>query len=75
MKGLPLTYNRDLQWDKRCVFDAADASQSALEVLERFWRHVRVNPARLARLLESDAMCATDLAEYQQAVLTRLQYP
>ena len=64
MKGLPLAYNRDLQWDKRCVFDAVDASQRALEVLERLWRGVRVNTARIARLVESDAMCAADLAEY-----------
>ena len=64
MKGLPLSYNRDLQWDKRFVFDAVEASHNALAVLERFLRHVRVRLSNLPRLLESDAFCATDLAEY-----------
>jgi argininosuccinate lyase len=33
LKGLPLTYNRDLQEDKECVFDAADTLRSSLEVM------------------------------------------
>ena len=61
MKGLPLSYNRDLQWDKRCVFGAVEASHDALAVLARLFRHVRV---RRDRRLDSDALCATDLAEY-----------
>ena len=64
MKGLPMSYNRDLQWDKRCVFDAVEASHDALNVLERLLRHVRVRTGHLPVLLESDTSCATDLAEY-----------
>ena len=64
MKGLPLSYNRDLQWDKRCVFGAVEASHDALAVLARLLRHVRVRRESLARLLDNDALCATDLAEY-----------
>ena len=64
MKGLPLSYNRDLQWDKRFVFDAVEASHDALRVLERLVRHVRVRMQRLPALLEADALCATDLAEH-----------
>ena len=64
MKGLPLTYNRDLQWDKRFVFESVEASHDALRVLAVVMRHVRVRTDRLPRLLESDALCATDLAEY-----------
>jgi argininosuccinate lyase len=64
MKGLPLSYNRDLQWDKRFVMEVVEASRQALEVLERLLRHVRIRADRAARLLETDAMCATDLAEY-----------
>ena len=64
MKGLPLSYNRDLQWDKRFLFEAVEASQSALTVLERFLGHVRIRPEASTRLLASDALCATDLAEY-----------
>ena len=64
MKGLPLSYNRDLQWDKRLVFEAVDVSLEALAVLARLLRHVTVRRRHLPRLLESDALCATDLAEY-----------
>ena len=64
MKGLPLTYNRDMQWDKPCVFDAVDASREALAVLERLLRHVKVRTSNLPALLEYDALCATDLAEH-----------
>ncbi len=64
MKGLPLTYNRDLQWDKHFVCESVEASRQALLVLERLLRHARINTLRAKRLLASDALCATDLAEY-----------
>ena len=64
LKGLPLAYNRDLQWDKPLVFGAVDASIEALQVLERLIRSVRVQRAQASRLLASDTLCATDLAEY-----------
>ncbi|MBI3011560.1 MAG: argininosuccinate lyase [Candidatus Omnitrophica bacterium] len=64
MKGLPLSYNRDLQWDKRFVFSAVEASHDALTVLERLVRHVEVRADRVTRLLKDDTLCATDLAEY-----------
>ena len=65
LKGLPLSYNRDLQWDKRFLFEAVEASHDALLVLERLVRHVRVRTERLPRLLAGgEALCATDLAEY-----------
>ena len=64
LKGLPLSYNRDLQWDKRFVFDAVEASHDALSVLGRLIRQLRVRREGVQRLLGSDALCATDLAEY-----------
>ena len=64
MKGLPLTYNRDLQWDKRFVFAAVEGSHDALTVLARFLLHIRVRTGRVKQLLASDMFCATDLAEY-----------
>jgi argininosuccinate lyase len=64
MKGLPLAYNRDLQWDKRFVFEAVDGSLEALAVLARLIRRVRVKREALPRLLDSGALCATDLAEH-----------
>jgi argininosuccinate lyase len=64
LKGLPLAYNRDLQWDKASTFQAVDAVDQALEVVAPFVRSVRVRPDRAARLLASDTICATDVAEY-----------
>ena len=63
MKGLPLAYNRDLQWDKRCLFDAVGEARRALDVLAPLIRSLRVQPARAAALL-TGALCATDLAEH-----------
>ena len=64
MKGLPLSYNRDMQWDKRPVLEAVEASHDSLTVLARVLDHVSVRTARLSRLFETDALCATDLAEH-----------
>lgn len=73
LKGLPLAYNRDLQWDKLVLFQAVDLSRSALGVLERLLRHLHVRRDRIEQLLESDALCATDVAEYliQKGVAAR----
>jgi argininosuccinate lyase len=64
MKGLPLSYNRDLQWDKYHVFGAVDASLQALETLTVLLRGARINARRARELVQDDRLCATDLAEY-----------
>jgi argininosuccinate lyase len=64
LKGLPLSYNRDLQWDKACVFTSVDASLDALRVLAGLLRASRLRTFRAAQLAGDDALCATDLAEY-----------
>ena len=64
LKGLPLAYNRDLQWDKRSVFAAVDAMDAALPVLAGVIGRLRIRRDRIAGLLASDALCATDLAEH-----------
>jgi argininosuccinate lyase len=64
MKGLALSYNRDLQWDKLILFQALDQSSDVLCVLERLMRNVSFRKDRIEKLFSSDALCATDLAEY-----------
>ena len=64
LKGLPLAYNRDLQWDKRILFEAVDHVQASLEVLARLVAHLHVRRDRIARLFAAGALGATDLAEY-----------
>lgn len=64
VKGLPLTYNRDLQEDKEAVFDASDTVQLCLEVFERMLPAIEVNRQTMAAALAEGFMEATDLADY-----------
>lgn len=64
LKGLPLTYNRDLQEDKERVFDASDTLQLCLEVFARMIPSIRVNREAVAAAVRQGFMEATDLADY-----------
>lgn len=64
MKGLPLTYNRDLQEDKEPVFDTADTVLLCLEVFARMLPAITVRADRMASATEQGFMEATDLADY-----------
>ena len=64
VKGLPLTYNRDLQEDKPPVFDSFDQVALCFEVLAGVVAGLKVNPARCAAAVADPALLATDLAEY-----------
>jgi argininosuccinate lyase len=63
MKGLPLTYNRDMQEDKEPLFEAADQVSGSLEMMRAVVRSARLNPARPAAAAEESWTVATDLAE------------
>src|SRR6202522_1300100 len=63
LKGLPLTYNRDLQEDKEPVFDAADTLLLVLPAMAGLIATLRVNPERLSRSAPAGYALATDLAE------------
>jgi argininosuccinate lyase len=63
LKGLPLTYNRDLQEDKEPVFDAVDTLATALPALSGTVRSLRFDRARLAASAAGGFALATDLAE------------
>ena len=63
-KGLPLTYNRDLQEDKPPVFDSFDQSLSGAEVLAGTLAGMEVLPDRCAAAVRDPALLATDLADY-----------
>ncbi len=64
MKGLPLSYNRDLQEDKAPLFDALDTAQASVEVLTELMRGLTVNRGVVKRAAESGFMLATELADY-----------
>ena len=63
MKGLPMTYNRDMQEDKVPLFEAANQLGGALEMARVAIESVRLNPGRPARAAEESWVVATDLAE------------
>jgi argininosuccinate lyase len=63
MKGLPMTYNRDMQEDKIPLFDAADQLSESLLMMSSVIDSTRLNPARPAAAAEESWVVATDLAE------------
>ena len=63
MKGLPMTYAKDMQEDKEPLFDAADTVCSALEVVAGVWATLKLKPDRIASSLDGTIL-ATDLADY-----------
>lgn len=63
LKGLPLTYNRDLQEDKEPVFDSVDTLLLVLPAVSGLVSTMRVNTARLESSAPDGFALATDLAE------------
>jgi argininosuccinate lyase len=63
LKGLPSTYDKDLQEDKPPLFSAYDTLMELLPALGGALATLQVNPQRLAAALDP-ALFATDLADY-----------
>jgi len=63
VKGLPLTYNRDLQEDKEPVFDTAATLRDSLEVMAGAVATLRVQIDGMRAAAEDPMLLATDLAE------------
>ncbi|MBT6144912.1 MAG: argininosuccinate lyase, partial [Gemmatimonadetes bacterium] len=63
MKGLGLTYGKDLQEDKEPVFDAFDTVTDCLEVFTAAWATMTVHGQRMEEAIDAGAL-ATDLADY-----------
>jgi argininosuccinate lyase len=64
MKGLPTSYQRDLQEDKEPVFAAHDQTRALVEVAAGNIAATRVNAARLRELASDPQLLATDAADY-----------
>ena len=64
MKGLPLTYNRDMQQDKPPLFRAVDSLTGSLKALTLLFNALKVNRTRAEELLQDEAIYATDIMEY-----------
>lgn len=64
MKGLPLSYNKDMQEDKEALFDAADTIDACLTIMASLLKSVSFDGKRMAAAIESGFLEATDLADY-----------
>jgi argininosuccinate lyase len=64
LKGLPLTYNKDMQEDKEGTFDAYDTLVGSLRVVEAMVRTWKVHSASMRRAAEGGFTNATDAADY-----------
>lgn len=64
VKGLPMTYNRDLQEDKEALFDSADTVRATVRIVAAMLRNTSVNREPCERAAGDSALLATDLADY-----------
>jgi len=64
MKGLPLSYNRDLQEDKEGLFDTVDTLVASLEVFAGMVGTLEFKPQNMRRSLDKGFILATDVADY-----------
>ncbi len=64
LKALPLSYNRDLQEDKRAFFDAEDTLLETLQVFAAMTPALQFDATRMRRAASADYALATDVADY-----------
>jgi argininosuccinate lyase len=64
LKGLPMTYNRDLQEDKERLFDTADTVRATTRLMAAMLNNTKANKAACAAAASDPALLATDLADY-----------
>ncbi len=64
LKGLPLTYQKDMQEDKEPLFDATDSLELGIAAMTGMVRDLKANPARMRAVAAADYSVATDLADW-----------
>src|SRR6266481_4614629 len=64
LKGLPSSYNRDLQEDKEALFDSVDTISAALELFSAMLPELKINRRQMEAAASDPSLLATDLAEY-----------
>lgn len=64
MKGLPLTYNRDMQLDKEPLFSSVETIESELKIMSKFIKGIKLNTEVIKKALEDESLYATELAEF-----------
>ncbi len=77
LKGLPLSYFKDLQDDKEIVFKSNDTLISSLKILDEVLKNISPNKKKMLELAETGYITATDLADYlvkNQSMSFRMAY-
>lgn len=64
MKGLPLTYNRDMQLDKEPLFNSFEIVSMELNVLAGLIKTLKFNKVKIEEHLEDESLYATDIVYY-----------
>ena len=64
LKGLPMTYNRDLQEDKEPLFDSIDTIQNAVAIFSEMIGEMKVNEEKTLVACSDPFLFATDIADY-----------
>ena len=72
LKGLPLSYFKDLQDDKELVFNSFDQLKYSLQILREILKNFTVNKKRMLELAQSGFITSTDLADH---MVKEMNYP
>ena len=64
MKGLPLTYNRDMQLDKEPLFSSTEVVEQELKIIAELIKGMKLNKKRIQVVLEDEELYATELVEF-----------
>ena len=64
LKGLPLSYFKDLQDDKEIIFKSYDTLLNCLKIFDEVLRNISPNKKKMLKLANSGYITATDLADY-----------
>ncbi|MGC8970670.1 MAG: argininosuccinate lyase [bacterium] len=64
MKGLPLTYNRDLQMDKKVIFSASNSFILSMKIIKGLLENMEFDRERIGENLKDEFLMATDLADF-----------
>ncbi len=64
LKGIPLAYNKDMQEDKECVFDALDTVKACLDIFSGMVSEMTANTENMRNAAKTGFINATDLADY-----------
>ena len=64
MKGLPLSYNRDMQLDKPPLFDAIDTVKDILEIFIALFENVVIEKEAIAAKVSDESLFSVDIVEY-----------